>query len=93
MITIINKIELGDNSTLILSDVGYTTDVDIISQINQSYDVTLGTFIAENRTKLESGETLIDSFFVNIDYINEARMQVDTVDGLNLSEIININQL
>ncbi len=93
MITIISKIELGDNNTLILTDVGYTTDVNIISDINQSYDNTLGIFIAQNRTKLESGETLINSFFVDIDYINEARIQVDTIEGLDLIEIININQL
>lgn len=93
MITIINKIELGDNNTLILTDVGYTTDVSVIVDINQSYDNTLGIFIAQNRTKLESGETLISSFFVDIDYINEARIQVDTIEGLDLIEIININQL
>jgi hypothetical protein len=93
MITIISKIELGDNNTLILTDVGYTTDVNIISDINQSYDNTLGIFIAQNRTKLELGETFISSFFVDIDYINEARIQVDTIEGLNLIEIININQL
>tara|TARA_Y100000389_G_scaffold136466_1_gene134019 strand:- start:75 stop:356 length:282 start_codon:yes stop_codon:yes gene_type:complete len=93
MITIISKIELGDNNTLILTDVGYTTDVNIISDINQSYDNTLGIFIAQNRTKLESGETFINSFFVDIDYINEARIQVDTIEGLDLIEIININQL
>ena len=93
MITIISKIELGDNNTLILTDVGYTTDVSVIVDINQSYDNTLGIFIAQNRTKLESGETLISSFFVDIDYINEARIQVDTIEGLDLIEIININQL
>jgi|TARA_B100001094_G_C17392329_1_gene421894 hypothetical protein len=93
MITIISKIELGDNNTLILTDVGYTTDVNIISDINQSYDNTLGIFIAQNRTKLELGETFISSFFVDIDYINEARIQVDTIEGLDLIEIININQL
>jgi hypothetical protein len=93
MITIISKIELGDNNTLILTDVGYTTDVNIISYINQSYDNTLGIFIAQNRTKLELGETFISSFFVDINYINEARIQVDTIEGLDLIEIININQL
>jgi hypothetical protein len=93
MISIVSKIELGTNNTLLLTDVGYTTDVNVISDINQSYDATLGIFIAQNRTKLESGETLISSFFVDVDYVNEARMQVDTIEGLDLIEIININQL
>lgn len=93
MISIVSKIELGVNNTLLLTDVGYTTDVNIISDINQSYDNTLGIFIAQNRTKLESGETLISSFFADVDYVNEARIQVDTIEGLGLIEIININQL
>ena len=93
MISIVSKIELGTNNTLLLTDVGYTTDVNVISDINQSYDATLGIFIAQNRTKLESGETLISSFFVDVDYVNEARIQVDTIEGLGLIEIININQL
>tara|TARA_B110000483_G_scaffold241065_1_gene323116 strand:+ start:639 stop:920 length:282 start_codon:yes stop_codon:yes gene_type:complete len=93
MISIVSKIELGTNNTLLLTDVGYTTDVNVISDINQSYDATLGIFIAQNRTKLESGETLISSFFVDVDYVNEARIQVDTIEGLDLIEIININQL
>jgi hypothetical protein len=93
MISIVSKIELGTNNTLLLTDVGYTTDVNVISDINQSYDATLGIFIAQNRTKLESGETLISSFFVDVDYANEARIQVDTIEGLDLIEIININQL
>jgi hypothetical protein len=93
MISIVSKIELGTNNTLLLTDVGYTTDVNVISDINQSYDATLGIFVAQNRTKLESGETLISSFFVDVDYVNEARMQVDTIEGLDLIEIININQL
>tara|TARA_R110002167_G_scaffold246145_1_gene451821 strand:+ start:766 stop:1047 length:282 start_codon:yes stop_codon:yes gene_type:complete len=93
MISIVSKIELGTNNTLLLTDVGYTTDVNVISDINQSYDATLGIFIAQNRTKLESGETLISSFFVDVDYVNESRIQVDTIEGLDLIEIININQL
>ena len=93
MITVISKIELGDNNTLILTDVGYTTDDNLVGDINRAYDATLGSFIAENRTKLELEEIYISSFFVGIDYVNEARMQVDTIDGLNLTEIININQL
>ena len=93
MITVISKIELGDNNTLILTDVGYTTDDNLVGDINRAYDTTLGSFIAENRTKLELEEIYISSFFVGIDYVNEARMQVDTIDGLNLTEIISINQL
>ena len=93
MITIISKIELEGTDNLKYSDVGYTTDVDVINEINEDYDSTLGKFLGENRTKLEIGEVLISAFFDGVSYVNEARTEVENTDQLNLSEIININQL
>ena len=52
MITIISKIELEGTDNLKYSDVGYTTDVSVINEINEQYDFTLGAFLGENRTKL-----------------------------------------
>ena len=93
MITIISKIELEGTDNLKYTDVGYTTDVDVINEINEDYDSTLGKFLGENRTKLEIGEVLISAFFDGVSYVNEARTEVENTDELNLSEIININQL
>ena len=93
MITIISKIELEGTDNLKYTDVGYTTDVDVINEINEDYDSTLGAFLGENRTKLEIGEVSISTFFSGISYVNEARIEVENTDELNLSEIININQL
>jgi len=93
VITIISKIELEGTDNLKYSDVGYTTDVDVINEINEDYDSTLGKFLGENRTKLEIGEVLISAFFDGVSYVNEARTEVENTDQLNLSEIININQL
>ena len=93
MITIISKIELEGTDNLKYTDVGYTTEVSLINQINEAYDVSLGAFLGENRTKLELGEVLISTFFSGFSYVNEARIEVDSVEGLNLSEITNINQL
>ena len=53
MITIISKIELEGTDNLKYTDVGYTTEVSLINQINEAYDVSLGAFLGENRTKLE----------------------------------------
>ena len=93
MITIISKIELEGTDNLKYTDVGYTTEVSLINQINEAYDVSLGVFLGENRTKLEIGEVSISTFFSGVSYVNEARTEVESVEGLSLIEITNINQL
>ena len=93
MITIISKIELEGTDNLKYTDVGYTTEVSLINQINESYDVSLGVFLGENRTKLEIGEVSISTFFSGVSYVNEARTEVESVEGLSLIEITNVNQL
>ena len=93
MITIITKIELEGTDNLKYTDVGYTTDISIINEINEAYDSTLGKFLGENRNKLEIGEVSISTFFSSVSYVNEARTEVDTIEGLGLTEITNTNQL
>jgi len=93
MTTIISKIQLEGTDNLKYTDIGYTTEVSLINEINESYDSTLGKFLAENRTKLELGEISISNFFNGVSYFNEARVEAENADNLNLSEIININQL
>ncbi len=93
MITIITKIELEGTDNLNYTDVGYTTDISIINEINEAYDVSLGVFLGENRTKLEIGEVSISTFFSGVSYVNEARTEVDTIEGSGLTEITNTNQL
>lgn len=93
MITIISKIELEGTDNLNYTDVGYTTDISVINEINEAYDSTLGKFLGENRTKLEIGEVSISTFFSGVSYVNEARTEVENVDSLSLIEITNVNQL
>ena len=93
MITIITKIELEGTDNLNYTDVGYTTDVSLINEINEAYDVSLSVFLGENRTKLEIGEVSISTFFSGVSYVNEARTEVESVEGLSLIEITNVNQL
>lgn len=88
--TIIKKIEYQNNN-LIFSDYGYSTDIDLIKQINISYDESLGKFLAENRTKLEFSEENISTFFNNISVVFEATTQTEIIE--NLTEITDINQL
>tara|TARA_R100000654_G_C2660723_1_gene124656 strand:- start:559 stop:837 length:279 start_codon:yes stop_codon:yes gene_type:complete len=90
---IISKIELQGTDSLKFTDVGYTEDPAVAIKINENYDVTFGKFCAENRTKLYIGEASVSTFFATTDYVNEARTEVDTVEGLNIPEITNVNEL
>lgn len=90
---IISKIELADVNSIKYIDVGYTEDVNIANEINEQYDSTLGAFLGENRTKLEQGEVLIDTFFNDIDYVNEARTEVENIEELDIVHVTNLNQL
>tara|TARA_R100000734_G_scaffold19047_1_gene17692 strand:+ start:824 stop:1102 length:279 start_codon:yes stop_codon:yes gene_type:complete len=91
--TIISKIELEGTDYLKYTDIGYTTDTSIINKINEDYDISLGKFLAENRTKLYLGEVSVSAFFSITSSVNEARTEVDTVEGLSIPEITNINDL
>ena len=93
MITIVEKIELGENSELQSTYAGYTENVHLITEINEQYDVSLGAFLATNRTKLENGVVSIDTFFDGLAYVHEARISTDSIEELNLTEITDINQL
>lgn len=93
MTIIISKIELEGTDNLNYSDVGFTTDVNVANEINEGFDSTLGTFLGENRTKLQLGEVSVSAFFNGVSYVNEARTEVTNTDGLNIPEITNKNQL
>ena len=93
MITIISKIELEGTDSLKYTDVGHTEDVNIINQINEDYDSSLGKFLGENRTKLEMGIVDISAFFVDFPFVHEARTQVEDSEGLGLIEVTDIDQL
>jgi len=90
---IISKIELEAPDSLKYTDVGYTTDEAVKNEINEGFDLTLGKFLGENRTKLNLGEVSVSTFFETTDFVNEARTEVETVEGLGLSKINNVNEL
>lgn len=90
---IISKIELEGSDNLIYSDYGTTTDENIVNQINENYDSTLGAFLGENRTKLQLGIVSVSTFFETTSFVYEARTEVDNVEGLNVLNITDLNQL
>jgi len=93
MYFVISKIELEGTDNLNYSDYGTTTDQDIVNQINEDYDSTLGEFLGANRTKLELGEVSVSTFFETTPFVYEARTEVDNVDEMGLLSITNINEL
>ena len=93
MYYIISKIELEGTEFLKYSDYGTTTDIEIVNQINEDYDSTLGAFLGENRTKLELGLVSVSTFFESTSFVYEARTEVINVDGLELKNITNLNEL
>ena len=54
MFIIITKIELETFDTLKHTEFAYTTNQIIADEVNEDYDVTLGVYLAENRTGLEN---------------------------------------
>lgn len=93
MYIIITKIELEGTDNLRYTDDGYTTDTSIANQINEAYDDSLGAFLGANRTKLELGDVSVSTFFSGTPYVHEARTEVETIEGLGLNEITDINLL
>jgi len=93
MYFVISKIELEGTDNLKYSDYATTTDQDVVNQINEDYDSTLGEFLGANRTKLELGQISISTFFETTSFVYEARTQVDNIDELGLLAITNINEL
>lgn len=90
---IISKIELEGTDNLKYTDIGYTEDATVANEINENYDNTLGKFLGGNRTKLDLGEISVSTFFATTNSVNEARTEVDTIEGLGLSLITNVNEL
>ena len=93
MYFIISKIELEGTDNLKYSDYATTTDQDVVNQINEDYDSTLGEFLGANRTKLELGQISVSTFFETTPFVYEARTEVDNIDELGLLAITNINEL
>lgn len=93
MYTIISKIELEGTDNLSYSDYGTTTDPEIVNQINEDFDSTFGVFLGENRTKIELGIVSVSTFFATTPFVYEARTEVDNIEGLNLINVTELNQL
>lgn len=92
MITIIEKIELGDNGEVVTTEVGYTENVFLINEINISYDESMGEFVGKNRTNLENEVVSISTFFETTPVVHIASTVTDA-ERPDLIEIIHLNEL
>jgi len=93
MYTIISKIELEGTDSLKYTDYGTATEPEVINQINIDYDLTLGKFLGENRTKLELGTETLSTFFALVPVVYEARIIVDNIEESALIKIKSLNDL
>ena len=92
MITIIEKIELGDNGEVVTTEVGYTENVFLINEININYEESMGEFIGRNRTNLQNEVVSISAFFETTPVVHIASTVTDA-ERPDLVEITNINEL
>lgn len=92
MYAIVNKIEYLDG--IITTQVGYINDnQQLCDDINNLYYQNYENWININKNDLENNVISIGDFFINIPYTYSAYQQTDNIDGMGLTEIININEL
>ena len=92
MITIIEKVELGNNGEIIDTEVGYTENVSLVNEININYDESMGEFIGRNRTNLDNEVVFMSTFFETTPVVYMACTITDA-ERPDLKEIFNIDQL
>lgn len=93
MYCIVNKITCVDNK-LVYTPVGYIdNNVSLCNQINLDYDNTLGNWIETNKTDLENSQKSISEYFVSDPIIHVAKTETTNIEGLELIEITDLNQL
>tara|TARA_R110001592_G_scaffold87910_1_gene259275 strand:- start:742 stop:1020 length:279 start_codon:yes stop_codon:yes gene_type:complete len=92
MITIIEKVELGNNGEIIDTEVGYTENVSLVNKININYDESMGEFIGRNKTNLDNEVVFMSAFFETTPVVYMACTITDA-ERPDLKEIFNIDEL
>jgi len=92
MYCIIDKIE-DNNGEMKYTPVGYSSDMAVCTQINSDYNSTLGQWISDNLVGLEDGTISVSDFFLSTPFVYKVTEDVSTIDGLNIPQINNVNEL
>lgn len=91
MYHIINKIQYMNNQ-MVYTPIGYTltqSDADIINNKYQSFD----DWVVNHISELDNGTISISEYFDANPIIYNSYLVTDDIDAMDLSEIININEL
>jgi hypothetical protein len=92
MYNIINKIELI-NGVVVYTPIGYSTNTLDIQSINSTYESSFGDWIRNNKNDLESGNIQVSDYFNNNPICYTAYQQTTSIEGMNLSEITDIQNM
>lgn len=91
MYTIINKIEY--NTGVVYTPVGYiVNNPQLELDINLIYQ-NFEDWVNENKTDLENETIDISAFFINTSHVYSVNYHTDNIEGFNINEIKNINEL
>ena len=92
MYYIINEIEIIDEE-LKYTPIGYTLNEEDRDTLNANYDNTLGMWLKLNVYELSTGIKHISDYFTTSDVIYSANTQTTSIEGMGLTEIIDISEL
>lgn len=92
MYSVINKIESIDG-VVFYTPIGYSTNTLDIQSINSTYESGFGDWIRNNKSDLESGNIQVSDYLINNPICYTAYQQTTNIDGMNLSEITDIQNM
>lgn len=88
---ILDKIEFI-NGELIYTPIGYLTSQESLDSISDKLNI-FENWIVSNRTDLENGDMDLSNFFETNLHYYVCNTVTNSIDGMGLVEIININEL
>lgn len=92
MYNIISKIEIINNE-MKSTEIGFSTDQTLVDEINNIYYQPYEDWIIANREDLENQNIDIKSFFETTPVVYSANHFTTCIEGMELTEITNINEI
>ena len=92
MYCIVNKIEFINNN-VVYTPVGYLTNMVDCESINNKFENTYNQWIIDNKTDLENNNISISQFFDTTPVVYLAEQRTESVEGMNLNEILDTSEM
>ena len=88
---IVSKLTWDNNTQeMVYEEIGYTTKAEDYDYLQNNYNITLGTFIENNKTELENNTKSLYEFFQNTPIVYTCFTTTHNIDGYGFTEEINI---